>query len=46
VDPDQHDGSVERLIVIGLFAVTAGMFALAAMEWRRAIHASDADGAL
>jgi uncharacterized membrane protein len=45
-DPDQHDGSVEWLIVIGLFAVTVVMFALAAMEWRRAIQASNADVAL
>jgi hypothetical protein len=35
-DPDQHGGSVERLIVTGLVLVTVAMFALAAMEWRRA----------
>ncbi len=34
-DPDQRDGSVERMIVVGLFAVTLVMVALAAMEWRR-----------
>jgi hypothetical protein len=34
-DPDQHDGSVERMIVIGLFVVTLMMVALAAIEWRR-----------
>ena len=34
-DPDQHDGSVERLIVVGLFLVTAAILALAAIEWRR-----------
>jgi hypothetical protein len=34
-DPDQHDGSVERMIVIGLFVVTIAMVALAAIEWRR-----------
>jgi len=34
-DPDQHDGSVERLIVIGLCCVTALSFLLAAREWRR-----------
>jgi hypothetical protein len=34
-DPDQHDGSVERLIVIGLFIVTAAVFTLAVVEWRR-----------
>jgi len=35
-DPDQHDGSIERLIVTGLFLVTVAVFALAAVEWRRA----------
>jgi hypothetical protein len=34
-DPDQHDGSVERKIVLGLFVFTAAVFALAAVEWRR-----------
>jgi hypothetical protein len=34
-DPDQHDGSVERMIVVGLFVVTIAMVALAAHEWRR-----------
>jgi hypothetical protein len=34
-DPDQHDGSVESLIVIGLFTVTAIIFGLALAEWRR-----------
>lgn len=34
-DPDQHDGSVERLIVVGLLIVAAAIFALAAQEWRR-----------
>jgi hypothetical protein len=34
-DPEQHDGSVERLIVVGLFIVAAAIFALAAVEWRR-----------
>jgi hypothetical protein len=34
-DPDQHDGSVERMIVVGLFAVTILMVAAAAVEWRR-----------
>jgi hypothetical protein len=42
-DPDQHDGSAERLIVIGLFAVAVAIFALAAIEWRRAYQASNAD---
>ncbi len=34
-DPDQHDGSVEWMIVIGLFVVTIVLAALAAIEWRR-----------
>ena len=34
-DPDQHDGSVERLIVFGLFLATVAIFAVAAFEWRR-----------
>jgi hypothetical protein len=34
-DPDQHDGSVESYIVIGLFVVTAIIFRLALAEWRR-----------
>lgn len=35
-DPDQHSGSVEWLIVAGLFVVTAMLFTSAGMEWRRA----------
>jgi hypothetical protein len=34
-DPDQHDGSVEWMIVVGLFVVTIVMVALATIEWRR-----------
>jgi uncharacterized membrane protein len=34
-DPDQHDGSVEWMIVVGLFIVTFVMVSLAAIEWRR-----------
>ena len=34
-DPDQHDGSVERMIVVGLFVATLLLGALAAIEWRR-----------
>ena len=34
-DPDQHDGSVERLIVVALFLISAAIFMLAAIEWRR-----------
>ena len=39
-DPDQHDGSVERMIVLGLFVVTIVMVALAAIEWRRTTAAA------
>ena len=35
-NPDLHNGSVEWLIVVGLFFVTVVMFALAVTEWRRA----------
>jgi len=35
-DPDQHSGSVEWLIVVGLFVVTAMLFTSAGLEWRRA----------
>jgi hypothetical protein len=39
-DPDQHDGSVERMIVIGLCVVVSiAIFALAAVEWRRTASA-------
>jgi hypothetical protein len=41
-DPDQHDGSVERLIVTGLCCVTALSFLLAAFEWRRTRTAGSA----
>ncbi len=34
-DPDQHDGSVERLIVVGLLLVSGAIFALAAVDWRK-----------
>ena len=34
-DPDLRDGSVERLIIIGLCCATAPSFILAALEWRR-----------
>jgi hypothetical protein len=34
-DPDQHDGSVESMIVIALFIVTAWLMGLAVVEWRR-----------
>ncbi|MBV8103912.1 MAG: hypothetical protein JO223_04670 [Hyphomicrobiales bacterium] len=35
-DPDQHDGSVERMIVVGLCFLSIAIFSLAAVEWRRA----------
>ena len=34
-DPDQHDGSVEWLIIVGLFVIAVVMVAAAAIEWRR-----------
>ena len=34
-DPDQHDGSVERMIIVGLFVVTLVLVAAATVEWRR-----------
>jgi hypothetical protein len=34
-DPDRHDGSVEWLIVIALFAICAGSAFAARVEWRR-----------
>jgi uncharacterized membrane protein len=34
-DPDQHDGSAERMIVVGLLVLTTLIVALAAIEWRR-----------
>ena len=34
-DPDQHNGSVEWLIVVGLFVIAVVMIAAAAIEWRR-----------
>jgi uncharacterized membrane protein len=39
-DPDKHDGSVERMIVVGLFVVTIVMVFAAAIEWRRTATAS------
>jgi hypothetical protein len=38
-DPDQHDGSVERMIVVGLCVLSIAIFSLAAVEWRRAAPA-------
>lgn len=35
-DPDQHSGSVEWMIVMGLFLVTVVLFTSARMEWRQA----------
>ncbi len=36
LDPDQHGGSAEWLIVGGLILITILVLALAATEWRRA----------
>ena len=35
-DPDLRNGSIERLINIGLCCATVPSFILAALEWRRA----------
>ena len=35
-DPDQHNGSFEWLILVGLLIVTVAMISLAAIEWGRA----------
>lgn len=35
VDPDQHSGSVERLIVLVSLSVMVAAVALARREWRR-----------
>lgn len=34
-DPDQHDGSAEWMIALGLLIVAAAITAVAAGEWRR-----------
>lgn len=39
-DPDQHDGSVEYLIVVALFVVTVALIAAARLEWRRTASGS------
>jgi hypothetical protein len=38
-DPDQHDGSVERLIVVWLCLIAIAFFSLATVEWRRTASA-------
>jgi len=35
IDPDQGNGSLERLLVGALLVVTISLFALATYEWRR-----------
>jgi hypothetical protein len=43
IDPDRHGGSVERLIVLGLGAVSLAFAVLGRLEWRRSrIAASEA----
>jgi hypothetical protein len=41
-DPDQHDGSVEWMIVCGLLLATIVLFSVAGFEWRRAPSAATA----
>jgi hypothetical protein len=38
-DPDQHGGSVERMIVVGLSLTAIAFFSLATVEWRRTVSA-------
>lgn len=40
VDPDQGNGSLERLIVLAALALTLSMVALSRLEWRRAARAA------
>ncbi len=41
-DPDQHDGSVEWMIVVGLFVVTLALVGAATLEWRRTVASASA----
>ena len=41
-DPDQHDGSVERMILVGLCILSIVIFSLAAVEWRRSSAGTEA----
>ncbi len=41
-DPDQHDGSVEWMIVAGLFVVMIALAAAATLEWRRTVASASA----
>jgi uncharacterized membrane protein YhaH (DUF805 family) len=34
-DPDQHNGSMEWMITVGLLIVTVAMVAMAVRDWRR-----------
>jgi hypothetical protein len=36
IDPDNHSGALEWLIIGGLLIVTITLFTLASYEWRRA----------
>ena len=40
VDPDQGNGSLERLIVLACLAITLATVALARLEWRRAARSA------
>ncbi len=35
IEPDHHDGTVESLIVVGLFVLSAAFAVSARAEWRR-----------
>jgi hypothetical protein len=36
VDPDEHSGSIEWLVVAALLVTSIGLFVSARIEWRRA----------
>jgi hypothetical protein len=40
VDPDQHNGTLELLIVGALLVVTVTLISMATYEWRRAVAAA------
>jgi hypothetical protein len=44
IDPDAGTGSVERVVVVSLFAVTMTFAVLARLEWRRLQKRSAARG--
>jgi hypothetical protein len=43
-DPDQHDGSVERMIVAALLIASVTLLMMALREWRLAAEEAKANG--